>query len=105
MADRARNLLGVDLRQYCNPQQAVIRRGEWPRADSGLVSVRSRTGSCGFALCIFGHEQRPGWKLCICCTAFHSMCRVERRYAASETYVGARRQVERNRTRFVFVRS
>jgi hypothetical protein len=48
------------LRQYRGPQQAVIRRGKWSRADSSFGSMRSWTRSCGFALCVFYHEQRFG---------------------------------------------
>ena len=88
------------LRQYRDPQQAVIRRGKWSRADSSFGSMRSRTRSCGLALCVFYHEQRFGRELCIRRAAVPCVRRVEHRRAASETYVDAWRQVEHKRTGF-----
>ena len=84
------------LRQYRDPQQAVVGRGKWPRAGSSFGSMRGRTRGCGLALCVFYHEQRFGREICIRRrAAVPCVRRVGHRRAASETYVDARRQVER----------
>jgi hypothetical protein len=67
--------------------------------------MRSRTRSRGLALCLFYHKQRFGREPCIRRAAVPCVRWIEHRRPASEKYVHARRQVERNLAEFPAVLS
>ena len=46
----------VYVYQFCDPEQAIIRRVEWSRAECGLISARRWAGCCRFTVCIFRDE-------------------------------------------------
>jgi len=55
--------------QFCDPEQAIVRRTEWSSADCGLSSVRRWASCCGFTFCIFRDERHSRRELCVCCAA------------------------------------